>query len=83
QPLLHEMIIRFTVLVEKVKSDGILQFPLTEVVETQMEPIWRGRSVVEVNNDYLRRHQTSFPGLVQAARCLYLIDNSKQTAALE
>ncbi|CAH1399784.1 unnamed protein product [Nezara viridula] len=82
-PLFHEMIVRFTLLVHKAKSEGILKFPLSEVVDRQMEPIWKGRTPKEINDDFLKRHQFSLPGLVQAARCLYLIDNSKQSEAYE
>lgn len=82
-PLLHEMIIRFTLLVHKIKSEGVLKFPLSDVVDRQMEPIWKGRTPKEINDDFLKRHKFSLPGLVQAARCLYLIDNTKQNEAFE
>lgn len=68
QPQLHSCLIRFALkLVTLRKHDPPVEQPVMTVLDQEMEPILRGRSAEEINNEYLAENSKNLPALFEGA----------------
>lgn len=78
---LHTCLVRF---VELVSSKlGTLEAPVVDVINQVMEPITRGRSAKQMNEDFLKENSNNLAALLQGARMMYALDQSRQEEAIK
>ncbi|CAK9185925.1 unnamed protein product [Ilex paraguariensis] len=82
---LHSCIVRFAVKLVTLKkqTEPATESPVLTVIEQEMEPILRGRSADQINKEFLAENSNSLPALFEAARMMYLLDESKQEEAVK
>ncbi|XP_034241191.1 N-alpha-acetyltransferase 16, NatA auxiliary subunit [Thrips palmi] len=78
---LHTCLVRFVELVSS-KLDT-LEAPVADVIKQAMEPITRGRSAKQMNEDFLKENSNNLAALIQGARMMYALDQSRQEEAIK
>ena len=78
-PELHSCLVRFLQHTERANLEGSL---VGEVVRRQTGDLFKGRSAVHLNADFLERNSNSLPHLLQGARMLYLLEPATQQQAI-
>ncbi|CAH1394311.1 unnamed protein product [Nezara viridula] len=82
-PLVHEAVVRYSKKMLQWESEGNLPTSVSKVIAIQMEPILKGRTAFQINDEYLKKYYNSLPARLQAARVMYMLDNSKQREAID
>lgn len=82
-PLVHDVVVRFSKQMSIWESQGCLSSSVSKVIAHQMEPILKGRSPAEINEEFLNENTNYLPARLQAARVMYMLDNTKQSEAIK
>lgn len=78
---LHTCIVRFVELVSTKLSS--LEEPVTAVIKQAIEPMTLGRTAKQINEDFLKQNANSLPALLQGARMMHHLENSRQNEAIQ
>ena len=78
-PKLHECLVKFH---RKVTSCHNIDETVSEVIKTEMKPLFGGSDVLDFNNGFLNKHQFSLPHQLAGAAMMCLLEPCKQTEAL-
>lgn len=80
-PQLHSCLIRFYEVVEKNKSTW--DPAVIEVVDKEITPIFQGKTADQINKEFLEKYPNSLVAVLEGAKMMYHLDESKQSVALK
>lgn len=79
-PLVHEAVVRYA---KQMSIWDSLPPSVSKVIAHQMEPILKGRTPAEINDEFLKENIQCLPARLQAARVTFMLDNTKQSEAIK
>ncbi|RZF41930.1 hypothetical protein LSTR_LSTR005698 [Laodelphax striatellus] len=82
-PEVHACAVRFAQAWQRWTSTQTLAPAVNTVISTQMEPILRGRTPLNINTQFLNANGDSLPAIFQAAKMMYHLDPSTQQTAIK
>lgn len=71
-PLVHEAVVRYSKKMLQWESEGNLPTSVSKVIAIQMEPILKGRTAFQINDEYLKKNYNSLPARLQGKIFIYL-----------
>lgn len=66
-PELHSCLVRFELklVTLRKRTDPVVEQPVLTVIQQEIEPILRGRSAAQINEEFLAKNSNSLPALYE------------------